>query len=302
MTALHRRTVALAALALALAACAATGDDLAGLPTSPAPVQPSSASPSLTPSAAPSPSPTASFTPTLPQPPSWTVGASPLPTRADGFGVVLDTPPQLVDRRLPTIDLLPPPTDGAFHSEILGIDELIRDRMGETWSPDCPVTLTELRYVTVTFWGFDSLPHTGELVVNAEAAADVVTVFDRLYDERFPIEEMRLVTTADVRTQPTGDGNNTSAYYCRPAVGQTTGWSAHAYGLAIDVNPFHNPYERGDLVLPELAGAYLDRGNERPGMILAGDEAVRAFRDIGWSWGGDFASLKDYMHFSQTGT
>ena len=35
--------------------------------------------------------------------------------------------------------------------------------------------------------------------------------------------------------------------------------SQHAYGLAIDVNSFQNPYVKGDLVLPELASAYLDR-------------------------------------------
>ena len=39
------------------------------------------------------------------------------------------------------------------------------------------------------------------------------------------------------------------------------------YGLAVDLNPFQNPYRRGNLVLPELASAYLDRDRVRPGMI-----------------------------------
>ena len=37
-------------------------------------------------------------------------------------------------------------------------------------------------------------------------------------------------------------------------------------------------------------------------MIEPGDEVVRAFADIGWEWGGDWQSLKDYQHFSQNGT
>ena len=69
-----------------------------------------------------------------------------------------------------------------------------------------------------------------------------------------------------------------------------SGWSEHAYGRAIDINPFHNPYERGDVVLPELASAYLDRGNVRPGMIVAGDAVTQAFAAIGWGWGGEWGA------------
>ena len=30
-------------------------------------------------------------------------------------------------------------------------------------------------------------------------------------------------------------------------------------------------------------------------------QVVRAFGSIGWSWGGEWQSLKDYQHFSQNG-
>jgi hypothetical protein len=172
--------------------------------------------------------------------------------------------------------------------------------MGATWSPACPVRLADLRYLTVSFRGFDGRAHTGELVVHRRVADQVVSVFARLYRASFPIEEMRLVTTADLEAHPTGDGNNTAAYVCRAARKQTR-WSAHAYGLAVDVDPFQNPYRRGDLVLPELASAYLDRGRVRPGMIRAGDVVTRAFAAIGWTWGGTWRSPVDLMHFSATG-
>jgi hypothetical protein len=87
---------------------------------------------------------------------------------------------------------------------------------------------------------------------------------------------------------------------CRSAVGQKR-WSAHAYGLAIDVNTFCNPYLRGDLVLPELASSYVDRANVRPGMIEPGDVVVSSFAAIGWPWGGNWKGLKDLQHFSATG-
>ena len=154
--------------------------------------------------------------------------------------------------------------------------------------------------MTVSHTGFDGAFHTGELLVNANVAEDVVEVFRRLHEARFPIEQMRVIRAEEMDAPPTGDGNDTTSFVCGPAVGSDR-WSQHAYGLAIDVNPFHNPYQKGDLVLPELASAYTDRTYVRPGMIMPGDVAAEAFAAIGWSWGGNWNSLKDWMHFSLTG-
>ncbi len=228
---------------------------------------------------------------------SWELGTQPLPLRPDGFGVARPTPKTLRDRRYPTDDLLPPPPGKRFASTIGPITPELRKRMGTTWAPECPVGLDELRYLTVSFRGYDGAAHTGEIVVAASEAEGVVSVFRALYAADFPIEEMRLPGTADVEAHPTGDGNNTVGLVCRATTGQSQ-WSAHAYGLAIDLNPFVNPYLRDDLVLPELAGSYLDRTWRRPGMVFDDDLAVREFARIGWSWGGDWNSLKDYQHFS----
>jgi hypothetical protein len=54
-------------------------------------------------------------------------------------------------------------------------------------------------------------------------------------------------------------------------------------------------------VLPELAVAYADRRRVLPGVITATGPVVAAFRAVGWTWGGDWRSPKDYMHFSSTG-
>jgi len=39
----------------------------------------------------------------------------------------------------------------------------------------------------------------------------------------------------------------------------------------------------------------------RPGMIEAGDVVVSAFAEMGWAWGGNWNTLKDWMHFSASG-
>jgi hypothetical protein len=154
--------------------------------------------------------------------------------------------------------------------------------------------------VQLTFWGFDDMRRTGELLLDRGVADDVVSVFRALYRARFPLEELRVTSPAELDAPPTGDGNNTGSFVCRPAV-DTTAASQHAYGLAIDLNPFQNPYQKGDLVLPELASSYLDRDHVRPGMIPADSVVVRAFAAIGWTWGGTWHSAKDYQHFSQNG-
>jgi hypothetical protein len=258
-----------------------------------------SALPSAGPTATPTVTPTATKSPTPTQAP-YVLGASPLPLRADGFGQVLPTPQALRDRRLTAKDTLPTPTDGRFHATTSPISQQLRTRMGQTYQVGCPVPLSTLSYLTLTFRGFDGRPHTGELVVATSVAAAVVRIFHDLYDQGFPIEQMTLPTTADVTAKPTGDGNDTAGFVCRPVRGQTR-FSAHSSGLAIDVNPFQNPEKKGDLVLPELASAYTDRSWVRPGMIRAGSRAAHAFTREGWTWGGTFRSLKDYMHFSENG-
>lgn len=174
-----------------------------------------------------------------------------------------------------------------------------------TWQPACPVPVADLRYVLVQHWGFDGRPHTGEVLVHADGVDVVVAVFEAMFAERFPVEEVRVVRADELDAAPTGDGNVTSAFVCRGSVGGGR-WSRHAYGLALDVNPFHNPYDRGSgadrLVLPELATAYTDRDRELPGMLTGTSAAVRAAEASGWGWGGRWRSAKDWMHLSDDGS
>ena len=229
--------------------------------------------------------------------PDW-LGRRLLPLRPDGHGEVEETPPELVDRQLETIDLLDPPSSGDWESTISEVPADVLAR--SSWVEGCPVDVDGLRYLTVSHHGFDGDVHTGEMIVNAAEAESVVEVFRKLYEAEYPIEQMRVVRLEEIDDHPTGDWNETTSFVCRPAVGSSN-WSQHAFGLAIDVNPFHNPYLRGDLVIPELASAYTDRDDVRVGMIYDDDVVVEAFAAIGWTWGGDWNSLKDWMHFSKSG-
>jgi hypothetical protein len=180
------------------------------------------------------------------------------------------------------------------------IDATLAARMATSWRPGCPVALPDLRYVELDHWDFEGRERRGELVVHAVFADDIVEVFEELFEQRFPIDRMVLVDDFDGDDLASMDANNTSAFNCRLALGSSR-WSEHAYGRAVDINPVQNPYVSGATVLPPAGGAYLDRTVPSPGMVLPGDVVVSSFAAIGWEWGGDWVSVKDYQHFSSTG-
>jgi hypothetical protein len=276
------------------AARPAPGD--AATPGTSSPSTPTS-SPSARPTQSPTTTPSATKPPLGTVPPPW-LGTRPLPRTADGFGEIRRTPPALRDRRFTLPDQLPMLPGRGFRAVVEPAPDDVLAR--STWQRGCPVRRDQLDWIRLTFWGFDGRRHTGELLVNQRASSAMVAAFRTLYADRFPIEQMQITTPAEQDAAPTGDGNDTSAFNCRPAVGQTV-FSQHAYGLAVDVNPFQNPYLKGDLVLPELASAYRDRDRVRPGMILPDGPVVRAFARVGWGWGGSWQHSKDLQHFSANG-
>jgi hypothetical protein len=178
---------------------------------------------------------------------------------------------------------------------------------GGSWQSGCPVPLSNLRLLTVTTWGWDGRPHTGELVVNEDAAASLAKVFRRLYQLKFPIRHMRLGHMYGPKRARPADGDVTGSFRCRQSVpspcvgGSASGrWSNHAYGLAIDVNPVENPYVGCGMTRDPRSRPYTDRSRLRKGMVTPA--VVRAFRSIGWGWGGEWSgATKDYMHFSHNG-
>jgi D-alanyl-D-alanine carboxypeptidase len=188
-----------------------------------------------------------------------------------------------------------------WDSTVSVIDAKTRARMRYSWRRGCPVRLKDLRLVTMTHWGFDGAYHIGEMVLHRRVVDDVLKVFRKMFDARFPIRRMRLVDVYRGDDDRSMAADNTSAFNCRKVTGGSD-WSQHSYGWAIDINPVENPYvSRGGRILPPSGERYADRSRRARGMIHRGDLLYRAFISIGWGWGGNWGSIKDYQHFSLTG-
>ncbi|WP_228010924.1 M15 family metallopeptidase [Nonomuraea phyllanthi] len=228
---------------------------------------------------------------------SVSCGTTRAPATAGSSSQVPAPAQEMADTATPTAT--PSPTGPPkFSAEVTRVS---RDRLPYSWRPGCPVHYRDLRLITMSYWGFDDKPHTGEMVVRKTVTDDVVTVFRKLYDWRWPIKQMKLVDAYKADDYASIDANNTSAFNCRKATGSSN-WSNHAYGEAIDLNPLQNPYVTADGgTAHENAKKYTERPMKGKGVINPGDKVVKAFAQVGWEWGGYWSGTKDLQHFSKGG-
>lgn len=190
----------------------------------------------------------------------------------------------------------------AFEASVARLTAPERSAMTPSvWRRGCPVGLPDLRAIRARHVGFDGRAHDGVLVVHRARATSVVAVLKALYAARFPIRRMHAIQRYGGSDTRSIDDDNTSAFNCRKVTGGS-GWSEHAYGRAIDLNPIENPYISAAGTTEHAASRpYLDRTEVRVGMATEGNVAVRAFGARGWSWGGRWSSPIDTQHFSTTG-
>ena len=191
--------------------------------------------------------------------------------------------------------------DGFYYEPIS--NEIFKRISGISYPVDCTVSLDELRYLVLQYIDFNGETQTGEMICNKSIAQDVVEIFYELYRNDYQIESVKLVDEFNGDDTASMLANNTSCFNYRVVEG-TTRLSNHAKGLAIDLNPFYNPYitynkDGTTNISPEGSEAYADRAAAFPYKIDESDLAYKLFREHGFSWGGNWNSVKDYQHFEK---
>ncbi|MEA3456775.1 MAG: M15 family metallopeptidase [Campylobacterota bacterium] len=194
-----------------------------------------------------------------------------------------------------------------FNSSVEAIGPQIKKRMieGKSWRKGCPVKLEDLRYIRVSYWDFKGKIRSGELIMHRDVSRDIVEVFEELYNLRYPVRKMQLVSDFKGNDWQSIEAGNSSAFNCRSATGSKK-WSKHAYGRAIDINPIENPYiSKSGHISHKASLKYRKRAHRNlsdPGdraVLLKNDKATQIFKKNGWKWGGDWPGIKDYQHFSK---
>jgi hypothetical protein len=205
----------------------------------------------------------------------------------------------------------------------------VLQKMKESGSlkPNCPVKARDLRLVKVPYLDFEGRSQIGQLVVNRTLAKEVGSIFVEIYRIRFPIDKIRIIDEYGASDDAAMADDNTSAFNCRELTGRPGVYSPHSCGIAIDINPFLNPYIRPKddvlfkqylqalaghdstsdalnafclensehcVVLPETAKKYITRNPANIGLpkslgiVLRGSRVYDIFVKRGWRWGGDW--------------
>lgn len=193
-----------------------------------------------------------------------------------------------------------------YHASIHPILPTIKQRMfvGKSWYKGCPVGTEDLRYVRMSYIDFSGKERTGEMIVHKAVAKEVTVIFAKLYDIKYPIRQMRLVSDFGGSDWKSIEADNTSAFNCRNATGSKK-WSKHSYGRAIDINPLENPYiSHSGHIAHKASQKFRKRRHQHHSaadraVLLQDDPAVQIFKAHGWKWGGEWKLVKDYQHFSK---
>lgn len=148
---------------------------------------------------------------------------------------------------------------------------------------DYDTAKANMKTVTVPVWKLDEKGNkysaTLEVEVNVNLADDIVKIFSEIYKdhEKFPIKNLG------------GFSWRTTAF------GSV---SQHSFGTCIDINWDENYYcyPSGQAITGSFWKPY-----ENPFSITPDGSVVKNFKKYGWTWGGDWTNLRDYMHFSYLG-
>ena len=151
--------------------------------------------------------------------------------------------------------------------------------------------------INVDYYSFDGKIHKGQLLCNRSVQEELKAVFKDLYNLKFPIQSVMPISEFDFDDQKSMRANNTTCFDFREKV-MGNGWSKHAQGLAVDLNPMQNPY-----IHPQKTEPFPNQSEMTTGRIRKEDEmgkkVIDIFKKQGWKWGGNWRSSKDYMHFEK---
>lgn len=186
--------------------------------------------------------------------------------------------------------------------KISPISDAIFSRIaGRSYKVNCPIPLTDLRYLEILHKNLSGETLRGEMICNAKIADSLLEIFQKLFEANYPIERVRLIDEYDADDELSMRDNNSSCFNFR-LVSFTNRISLHGFGMAVDINPRYNPYikivDGEKIIAPENSADFEDRSRDFPYKITEEDLCYRLFREHGFEWGGNcWDDAKDYQHF-----
>ncbi|NOQ37050.1 MAG: hypothetical protein GQ569_14355 [Methylococcaceae bacterium] len=184
---------------------------------------------------------------------------------------------------------------GTFEQPIIDSNMTEDEAMDNVESLNVPhYILRRQKLISVKYYSFDNKIHQGQLIMDERLTNDVIDIFKLALQEKFLIHSVIPITTFNWDDDKSMAENNTSGFNYRKVEGKKT-LSKHSYGQALDINPLYNPYIRNNKISPPKA--VYDKN--QVGTLTATSKLVKAFIKKGWTWGGNWKTMKDYQHFQK---
>ena len=186
-------------------------------------------------------------------------------------------------------------------------DSIFARMQGKSWSEDCRIARSDLKYLKLLHVDENGKTHRGELICNKAIAVELLEIFRQLYRNRYPIHSVRLIDEYAGNDELSMRANNTSCFnYRKTSRGAI---SKHARGMAIDINPLWNPCvhitgRKAGTIEPSTAKRYANRQKTADDSvnikkINRNDLCYKLLTKHGFRWGGNWRSMKDYQHFEK---
>lgn len=182
-------------------------------------------------------------------------------------------------------------------------DALFERINGKSFVANSDIKRSDLRHLRLLHYDGEGKVRQGELICHRSIAQDLKEIFEELYRQKYPIERIQLIDEYGADDEQSMRANNTYCFCYRKIAGSKK-LSKHAQGLAIDINPLYNPCVRTGkngqrIVQPSTAGKFVDRSKKFKYKINKQDLCYKLFIQHGFTWGGNWRSLKDYQHFEK---
>ena len=153
--------------------------------------------------------------------------------------------------------------------------------------------IDQLELIVVRYYSVDGKLHQGQILTNKRMAEKIKSMFEIMLKVRFPVAHAIPVVKYNWDDEQSMEDNNTYSFCYRNA-----GFSKHAKGLAIDINPFFNPVRwKGGYTYrkDKPVGAVYDPNV--PGTFSVDSKMVHQFKELGLRWGHSFSMKYDDHHF-----
>ena len=180
--------------------------------------------------------------------------------------------------------------------------EIMTRIKGKSWDKGCTLSLNSLRYLKILHRNKEGETQRGEMICNKAIAADLISIFRKLYEADYTIERIVLIDEYDANDELSMEANNSSCFNFRFVTG-TRRVSKHGNGLAVDINPLYNPCynTRNGKIEPASAKQYIKNRTKKANVMIIDkqDLCYKLFIAHGFRWGGNWRTKKDYQHFEK---